>query len=273
MKQLVFVTVALSVLCVTAVADRDVPRVGVYRPAALEADLYGANGIYEALVEAEGMEVALLLGFDPQQMKRFDVIVLSGVHELPDTERLRPYREILRKYVELGGSVLLAHASCGYPGFPKRPFADPLFPEVLHAPGRMDSFEMIPEAIDHSVLNGLKGPIRHGYCDHLQLAAGPSGTVLARDAQGKPTVVAGSFGRGRVVGMGNPVGYASIKQELKSYPGEDRKPEGGERALLVNALRWLGGADSSRLRSPEGFAALKEVAGMKAPRPGQRGAS
>ena len=72
----------------------------------------------------------------------------------------------------------------------------------------------------------------------MQLTAGADGTVLVTDEAGKPVVIAGTIGKGRVVLHGMITGYSSVKRG--DFAGQPAEPEGGERTMLINAVKWLG---------------------------------
>jgi hypothetical protein len=74
------------------------------------------------------------------------------------------------------------------------------------------------------------------------MKSGASGESVMVDKNGNAVVVAGKYGNGRVLAVGFPIGYASI--EPGSFEGRPLAPEGAEKQLLINGIRWIGKANS-----------------------------
>ena len=139
-----------------------------------------------------------------------------------------PLHDMLRDFVAEGGGLFLTHDT---PWFMETPFpaivARPLVP-----PERGDSRHIYSTAMqltDHrEILGDLAGAAYEAdFHDHLTLDPGPDGIVLARDEYGYAVVVAGSYGKGRVVFSGN---FYAYNNDLLS---------GTEAALFHLLTDWL----------------------------------
>jgi len=260
-------SLAAAVLCVGLLpglsADAAQPvRVAIYAGGAPLP--HGADGVYEALSARTDMDVVRLETLAPQEIVKHPIILMGSPVGLAGADLALPYEEILRNYVKEGGALAVSHFATGFVRGVRKPFNTSLFPEVWKAVGKADALTMKPVKGDHPILSGLPPVIEHAYVDHVQLEAGPSGTALTVDEEGKAVAVCGTHGKGRVLAFGNLLGYAAKERRLKAYAGEERPPAGGELALLVNAIKWLAGADSSALGSPEALVSFAQIPGMPA---------
>lgn len=223
----------------------------------------GDEGIVEALDRTEGIESAKLEWYSPERLSALDCVVIPHGRSVSVADEIRPWRAVLRRYVELGGAVVLTHNAVGYRGL----FAqDELFGEIETASGRKDAwtFKRVPGFM-HQLARKLPGSIRHAYPDHVTMNPGPLGQVICIDDDGDPTVVAGRFGKGRVVAIGALLGWRALVQELKHYDGEAAVPEGGELSLLVESVRWA--ASSAAFDADEMKGELDNVAEKPAGKP------
>ena len=198
-------------------------KVGVYHRG------LGAEGIIKAL-QKKGFRVFSLPRIDTQSLDYADVVIIPQCespiffnHGIKD----------IRKYVKEGGGVLLTHDAVGYRA---HKIAFPEIGKGITNP-KLDLVKVIEE---HPITYGLKkGEIFiHSYADHIALEKASLGKVLIEDKRGYPVVIAGRLGKGKVVLNGMITGYASKKRG--NFAGEEKKPEGGELKVLVNAVGWLG---------------------------------
>jgi len=145
-------------------------------------------------VKAEIIETLSLTNLD-----RFDCVFLLQTTSISESDVMNNVR---RYVLEGGGGVVFQHDLCG---FQRSPFgATTPFPEICKsAPDRRDAPE-VKIAKEHFALPGLKKgeKVRHMYYDHMILAPGDKGVVLAED-EGRPVVVAGAAGAGKVIFDGN----------------------------------------------------------------------
>ena len=225
---------------------------------------HGARGMHQALSACTDLAVVRLETLAPETLVKHPILIMGGATGLAGADLALPYEEILQNYVCQGGALVVTHFSTGFVMGVRKTFPKSLFPEIWKPVGKADALAMNTVKGDHPILSGLPPVIEHAYVDHVQLATGPAGTALTVDDDGKAVAVCGAHGNGRVLALGNLVGYAAKERTLKAYAGEERPPEGGELTLLVNGIKWLAGADSSALDSPEALASFAEIAGMPA---------
>ncbi len=114
------------------------------------------------------------------------------------------YFDNLPRFAGEGGrGVLFQHDMCG---FGRYPFGQSTpFPEICqYADGRRDATNLVV-LLAHPAMPGLDRGDKtwHMYYDHITPRPGPRGVALAADETGAPVVVAGEFGRGKVIFDGN----------------------------------------------------------------------
>jgi len=136
----------------------------------------------------------------------------------------------LRDYVTQGGAVMLTHDAVGFRQY------QAAFPEIGRGVGQDSTTNLVMIATNHVITAGMNAGDgwAHAYSDHIVLEKGPQGTVICADTNGRPVMVAGSFGKGRVILNGMVPGYASVKDGEK-----EKEPEGAELKILLNAVNWL----------------------------------
>jgi len=129
----------------------------------------------------------------------------------------------------------------------------PLFPGVVRGTERIEE-RQVPVLTEHPVTAGV-APFECAFTDYIALEAGPDGEVVASDAAGRPIVVIGEAGGGRVVACGLALGIDAASQEAA--------PTGSEARLLENAVRWACGGQRQEvvLVVTPALAVLREPAG------------
>ncbi|MFA6715053.1 MAG: ThuA domain-containing protein [Victivallaceae bacterium] len=195
-------------------------NVGIYKA-------IGSSGINAGLKKVKGINAKVITDF--AKMANYDVLVFPSIKPSTTPE----WRELLRSYVKSGYGVILLHDTCGYRGWPT-----PLFPELVKGVGRQESALMVKAGVSHPVVNGIPEKFEHAYFDHIILEPGRKGTVIMKDKEGCPIVVAGEFGKGRVVAFGNLCGLSYDKQ----HGNVEKSPENGELKLLLNSIKWAASA-------------------------------
>ena len=193
------------------------PGVGVY------VDGWGGRGILEAFRE-EDVPAFPVRDLSTEELTACRVLVLAQPRDVLiwDGE----VRSRVRDWVEVGGGLLATHDAVGY-----RRLAPP-FPEVARGKGRLERRRWRVVRINSGFAPlDLDKWFSHSYYDHITLAPGPEGVVLAVDEAGEAVVVAGTPGRGRYIACGLALGLGPDDQ--------DRPPEGAELELLMAAMRWL----------------------------------
>ena len=209
-------------------------KVGVYRSA------FGQEGILAGLADVEGIQSATLISLGAASLSTCHVVVWPH-SALQPNDHARPWRLLLTEYVNRGGGLILTHVGAG--GFKGVAGDEPLFPQIAVNTERRELLTLRKAGgVDHPIVANLPETIRHAYYDHISSEPGPVGKVLYVDEEGNAVVVAGQVGAGRVVIMGNLPGYRGAKRDGKVISEGATKLEGGELSLLVEAVRWAGGA-------------------------------
>jgi len=189
---------------------------------------YGSEGILAALRETEGMEALPLVRLSPDYLAPCDVLVLPQPRTDPgrvDDEALAAMRE----FVRAGGGLMAMRDVIGAWIY------DPILPEVAAGDGTVVEGRRVIVSAEHPITAGLTAgtELSHPHTDHLRLALGETATVLMTDPEGNPVVACADVDQGRFVACGWAIGRGA------SSP--DTEPEGDERELLTNAVRWLAG--------------------------------
>ncbi len=217
-RSLVVIFSILFVFCSAILSSGKEIKIGVYKS-------IGAKGIESTLSKVENFKVKEINDLDKKSIFQFDVIVLGSVKGFP----YKSWQDNLELYVRCGGGVLLHHDATGFRGWDKS-----LFPSLFKGNSKINSHDVYIADKTSEITKGIPSKFKHSYYDHIQLELRNKGKVLVKDRDGKPVVIAGKVGNGRVIGNGMVTGYAYTKV------GEiEKEPEGGERELLINSIRWL----------------------------------
>ena len=209
------------------VPDGEGVRVAVYHRGA------GAGAILEALCGA-GLRAFSLPRLDTEALTRPDVIVIP---QLFTTSFFDDAKDRLRKFVAHGGGIMLLHDAVGYRRH------KPLFPEV--GKGKIHpklSTAIISKA--HRITAGfrLNESFVHAFqFDHVAVEPGKAGEVVLTDAENNAVLVAGRFGKGKVILNGMLTGSAGSK--IAAGGDGPKPPEGPELRLLLNAVNWLAASE------------------------------
>lgn len=189
----------------------------------------GARGMKDALAGEKGIVVTDLKSLDVEALFKQDVVVVGGQRNgFPDTA----WAPALELFVRCGGGVMLDHDSTGFRGWDES-----IFPLHFRGTALTRDNGVVTTLKTHPLAAGLPEKFTHAYFDHVALESRQAGTVVLSDADGKPLVVAGELGHGRIVGCGMVIGFA----ERVGEKGQgELAPVGGERQFLLNAVRWLG---------------------------------
>jgi len=211
---------------------------------------YGYEGTRMAL-EDNGFEenVSYVKALDPETLKDYQVLIITGVLGYPKAWDLKEVRENQRKFAEKGGGIILMHESVGWRC--KHTFKDnPPFPEIgrgiplpngMYAPVSVTPLQVVDKS--HPLTKGLPVEFKQQY-DTAPLGVGEKGKAvikLADDAivrsrkvklDNVAAVVVGEHGKGRVVLMGPLVGLNRLPREMEN------PPKGGCLRMLLNAVKW-----------------------------------
>ncbi|MFA6567715.1 MAG: hypothetical protein WCS96_05840, partial [Victivallales bacterium] len=195
---------------------------------------YGAKGIVEALQAESSIQTTVLTNANVSldELLAYDVVVIGGNRKLGSV-----FLENLRSYVYCGGGVLAHHLTWSW-NIKVSPF-----PEIVLGVDQKNLLLQPSKKINHPLLKNIPIQFGYGHDDHVIFEKGPVGEVLIVNQDGDPVVIADTLGMGRVVANGMLTGYASGEVE--------KGPQGGERTLLLNAVRWLGESRMSTITGKE----------------------
>ncbi len=190
--------------------------VGVFDVSAAGGE--GASlGELPAALRQMGYEVGVITDLMPLTLLQYDVIYLSDMHAPGRVHE--GWRQTLASYVADGGGVIqtwhhhvLSEVGIGI----QRVYGDRGMKVV---------------APDHPAVRGVPATFQARYEDHIYEQVGQRGEVLITNDAGRPVVVAGTSGHGKVVSCGLALALAGGKRGAA--------PTGAEVPLLQAALEWL----------------------------------
>ncbi|MBD3291818.1 MAG: hypothetical protein GF393_02775 [Armatimonadia bacterium] len=196
--------------------------------------VYGAKTPFmETLQANDEWEVHDMAGSALSYFEGADAVILQNFNQ--SLKRNAPFMKMLRKYVEQGGGVMLAHDSAWFMASPWPDIAKRGYPEHnVEAQRHVVEVDLIVEDARHPALRGLEPGTSFypEFRDHMIFRPGDAGTVLVRNEFGDPVYVAGESGMGRVIYSG-------------SYYGYHNQLVGAEAELLWANLDWLAGEGPS----------------------------
>jgi hypothetical protein len=184
------------------------------------------DSLFKVFADAPDFKAHALEAATPEYLQQFDLIILQDL-EIPAKYR-PPLHALLRRYVEQGGGLLLAHKTLTQFG---APLQDILAGVVKPPPGAPASGGFVDDATMIVIEDWLSGFARGERFDfhwgpHPVLRAGPGGRVILRDKYGEPTVVVGEHGRGRA---------AFVAPHL----GRGKMPTPRQAEFTLALSRWL----------------------------------
>ena len=182
----------------------------------------------------------------------YSVVVLSDVGALsllytPETRAGRRSvnrLELLRQWVEAGGSLMMAGGYTSFQGmdglalFHGTAVETCLPVECLAGPDGLEmpeGFDPVMSEPDHPVLAGIAAPIPY-VLGLNRVAQRPSGeaTILVHGSAGGaslPLLAVRSYGRGRTLAWMTDIGPHWLSRDFLDWPGYDR--------IMTNMIRWL----------------------------------
>ena len=190
---------------------------------------YGSEAVLASLRKTQDIDAQPISALYPDVIRDCQVIVLPQSRSA--TPMGKETVQALEGFVRAGGGLITTHNAVGYRGH-----ALLLTDVCARGLEHVRDTEWLAVAT-HPLTAGidLNKPLPHAYYDHIELEAGPKGTVVAQAAKSKrPVVICGDFGKGRYVACGLAIGLNADTKEAT--------PEGAERLLLQNAVRWCGKA-------------------------------
>ena len=152
-----------------------------------------------------------------EKLYDYDVVICQGIFH---ADGLNPH---FLSYVAKGFGVMLTYNSVGY-----KTYCQELFPEVWVSGrkivGYTNSRGVYVVDKEHPVTQGLPEAFEHEtHFDHICMRA-QSGKVLAKDINGNAVLIAGQYGKGKVLACGM---YMKGNHDPNEYK------------IFVNGVRWL----------------------------------
>jgi hypothetical protein len=171
--------------------------------------VYGGKETFLSMLrENEEYEVHDMAGTALSYFQGADVVILQNFNQA--LRRNSPFIRTLRKYVEQGGSVMLAHDSAWFMASPWPEVATRGYPtQSVEAERHVINTDLVVQDVRHSALRGIDPGTQFAteFYDHMIFRPGPAGTVLVRNLFGDPVYVAGEVGEGRVMYVGSYYAY------------------------------------------------------------------
>jgi len=226
-------------------------RAAVYRESETGLSTYGEKGIFDTLKGNSDIEPEYIPEMTPEKLKDFDVLIIikkgwNKTDYVPEN-----WKENVRNWASEGHGVMAMHETAGCaPNPAKRYYKWDLFPEIG------TGYRVIPEReivmnVGHPITKNAAPNLsipnqvfRQQYSDYMILTTGKSGTRvgmgITKDEKNKklvmthPVILAGLFGKGRVILNGMLTGY-------DFETGLEKMPSGAERHILIDGVRWLAG--------------------------------
>ncbi len=212
-------------------AEGKIVKAGIFNP-----DLKIDRGltcltVYKNLQQLSGIEVGYVKELTIDTLSKYDVVIFSCVH-LVGTQPTE-WKDNIRSYVEIGGSVILTHDSCGF----AHALSPSLFPELFKPTGRSVNSDFFLTDEAKKLLNFSADSVKFTYFQYVVMEKGPEGIALAKDSSGAVCAAAGYCGAGKVVGIG------------ALADGWD-KPTAQETEFMAACIRWAGDK-KTMAKSPE----------------------
>jgi hypothetical protein len=206
-------------------------RVGLYGYRGSEGYLDCNAGILDGFSNVAGISAEVIRNPTRDSLKKIDVLIFNACQQIGDCEEDAVAN--IREFVRSGGGVIFAHNAVGRHNGPFKPA---WFPEICGGFDETGTDQPTLTVSDPEAVAGFlkKGDrYKHRYFDHCRLIPGPKGRVELRDDDGKPVLVSGTAGKGRIVYTGEVFGLARDNRLAE--------PELEEWKMLLNLFRWCGG--------------------------------
>lgn len=220
-------------------------KVALYDPS--DGKVYGAKGLLTLLNANSDIKATKINDLSLNNLKNYDCLVFPDCKSFGST---KVKINDLRSYViKCGGGIYFEHDSCGFMRFPLQ---TSIFPEVAEAEkqvgvhpkskGYKAEEKKLKIALVHDATVGnLAGTaFEQIYYDHFQLKKGDSGTVLIEDIYGKPVLICGEVGKGRVIFYGGLTFESSDKEVEKAFYSPESE-------IIINGIHWLAGKTGTEI--------------------------
>jgi len=206
----------VSLFCICAVslsACAEQIKVGFFigDETASEAKAY-ATRMCNSLKQYDQFETEYFSTFE--NISQYNVIFISGAKVGSQSPC---WKELIIKYTANGGAVILMGASTGYPIEWEKEvdYCPPLFECAFMRAMWCDDY---PFASTQNEYNIFEEELDWGTSGRYEtLTKGTYGVELLHDNKHKPVVIAGAFGKGKVVGIGPVLGAGAQPESLQKY--------------------------------------------------------
>ncbi|MBN2642211.1 MAG: hypothetical protein JXR78_11190 [Victivallales bacterium] len=214
-------------------------KIAIYKPNNRGGQVFPFQTIYNTLIRNSEFNVEFIDNLQEQTLNKFKVLIIPQVKSWGKGDR-ELYRSSIRKFVSAGGGAYFEHDANGW----TRPGRDAIdrgvFPEICigisdREPEHPGKELQVKVNLPHPALGNstAKSSFPQMYWDYNILTPGPNGKVLARSESGKPTLIAGSFGKGRVLCNGMVT--------LKSNDQDAEEAFGIDKLIINHGVSWLSG--------------------------------
>ncbi len=190
---------------------------------------YNAEGLLMSLKGRRDINPFTIRRITPENLEKCNVLLVS---QSPKPMLLNRNAKLLVNWVEAGGGIMFFHDGVGY----RKHLS--IFKDIgmgITNP-RAGRVKVIKK---HPVTQGVEMNkyFHPGYSyDHVVMKVGPKGEILLSSADGRPVLIAGELGKGRIVLNGMLTGWKSSE---KSPRGSTVPTAGDELKILLNSIKWL----------------------------------
>lgn len=255
--------VCLALNAISLFSSEKKIKVAMYKEDADGVSVYGETGIYEALKEAYDIEPEFISEMSLEELNGFDVLIITKKGWTQTDYKPESWKENVRKWAADGHGVMAMHetAGCSIPAA-KRYYKWDLFPEIGKGYRVIKGREIVMN-VGHPITKNAapntsipNQVFRQGFSDYMIFTRGPNCNDIAmgirEDKKKKkllmtqPVILAGAFGKGRVILNGMLTGY-------DPETGLEKIPSGAERHILLDGVRWLADKKPVKKFKPSNF--------------------
>ena len=225
----------LALLALTPLGVAQPYTVGVFDAKLTGGTGASSAGFLEVFEDMPEYDAEPLSDLDLGALYGYDVLILYDLHEAGSVAP--GWKANVSQFAQAGGSILSI-------------YHQHLFSQVGAGILKVRVPEVGPVG-EGPLVEGLS-QFKTDWSDHIILNGGPQGKTFLENTEGQPVAAHGALGKGKLISCGLALGIERDWQTSKP-------PEGMERQLLVNMLRWL----QPEQRWPERLAAYAVHAELK----------
>ncbi len=188
-------------------------KVGIFTGNEASSDVSAyASRMCNLLKEYDQFEIKSFSTFDI--ISQYDVIFLSGTKVGIQSPC---WKERIIMYTANGGATILMGASTGFPisWADRIDYCPPLFEEIFAHSAWCDNHSFASSKNEYNIFEENLNWGSSGRYETLN--KGKYGVILVRDSKNMPIVIAGAFGKGKVVGIGPILNSGGQTESLKKY--------------------------------------------------------